>query len=94
MRQYAFVADIRHVFLNIKLKEEDRPFVRFLWYKDNDPTNEICVYAFSTFVFGHTSSPMSLGAVLQEHLQKYDSPVAVDLAQKLYVDNLWSGAPT
>ncbi|XP_065058547.1 uncharacterized protein LOC135686274 [Rhopilema esculentum] len=92
--QYAFVADIQRAFLNIKLKEEDRPFVRFLWYKDNDPTKEICVYTYTTIVFGHTSSPMSLGAVLLEHLQKYSHPVAVDISQKLYVDNLLSGAPT
>ena len=50
-------------FLHIKVREEDRPFVRFLWYKDNDPNKEICVYTYTTIVFGHTSSPMSLGAV-------------------------------
>ena len=92
--QYAFVADIQRAFLNIKHKEEDRPFVRFLWYKDNYPTKEICVYTYKTIVFGHTSSPISLGAVLLEHLQKYSHPVAVDISQKLYVDNLLSGAQT
>ena len=89
--KYAFVADIQRAFLNIKLKEEDRPYVRFLWYKDNDPSKEICVYPYTTIVFGHTSSPMSLGAVLLEHLQKYSHPTAVDLSNKLYVDNLLSG---
>ena len=92
--QYAFVADIQRTFLNIKLSEEDRPFVPFLWYKDNDPTKEICVYTYTTIVFGHTSSPMSLGAVLLEHLQKYSHPVADDISQKLFVDNLLSGAQT
>ena len=89
--KYAFVADIQRAFLNIKLKEEDRPYVRFLWYKDNDPSKEICVYTYTTIVFGHTSSPMSLGAVLLEHLQKYSHPTAVDLSNKLYVVNLLSG---
>ena len=89
--QYAFVADIQRAFLHIKLREEDRPFVRFLWYKDNDPTKEICVYTYTTIVFGHTSSPMSLGAVLSHHLEKFSSPVAVDISDKLYVDNLLSG---
>ena len=89
--QYEFVADIQRAFLHIKLREEDRPFVRFLWYKDNDPTKEICVYTYNTIVFGHTSSPMSLGAVLQHHLGQFASPVAVDISEKLYVDNLLSG---
>ena len=71
--QYAFVADIQQAFLHIKLREEDRPFVRFLWYKDNDPNKQICVYTYTTIVFGHTSSPMSLGAVLLHHLEKYSS---------------------
>ena len=34
---------------------------------------------------------MTLGAVLLEHLQKYSHPTAVDLSNKLYVDNLLSG---
>ena len=33
---------------------------------------------------------MTLGAVLLEHLQKYSDPTAVDLSQKLYLDNLLS----
>ena len=52
---------------------------------------DICVYTYTTSVFGHTSSPMTLGAVLIKHLQKYSDPTAVDLSQKLYVDNLLSG---
>ena len=89
--RYAFVADIQRAFLHIKLREEDRPFVRFLWYKDNDPIKAVCVYTYTTIVFGHTSSPMSLGAVLLKHLQQFSSPVAVDISEKLYVDNLLSG---
>ena len=89
--KYAFVANIQRAFLNITLKEEDRSYVRFLWYKDNNPSKEACVYTYTTVVFGHTSSPMALGAVLLKHLQRYNHPVAVDLSQKLYVDNLLSG---
>ena len=92
--QYAFIADIQRAFLNIRLHEADRPFVRFLWYKDNDPSKELCVYTYNTIVFGHTSSPMTLAAVLLEHFQQYNDPVAVDLSHKLYVDNLLSGVQT
>ena len=37
---------------------------------------------------------MTLGAVLLENFQQYNDPVAVDLSQKLYADNLLSGAQT
>ena len=89
--KYAFVADIQRAFLNIKLREEDRSFVRFLLYKDNDSSKDICVCTYTTIVFGHTSSPMTLGAVLLEHLQKYSHHTAVDLSHKLFVDNHLSG---
>ena len=89
--QYAFVADIRRAFLHIKMREEDRPLVCFLWYKDNDPTKDICVYTYTTIVFGHTSSPMSLGAVLSHHLEQLRSSVAVDISEKLYIENILSG---
>ena len=89
--QYAFVADIQGTFPHIKLREEDRPIVRSLWYKDNEPNKEICVYTYTTIVFGHTSSPVCLGAVLLHHLEKFSSPVAVDISQKIFVDNLLSG---
>ena len=67
--KYAFVAEIQCAFLNIQLQETDRPFVCFLWYKDNDPSKEICVYTHNTIVYGHISSPMTLAAVLLEHFQ-------------------------
>ena len=76
---YAFVADIQRAFLHIKLCEEDHPFVRSLWYKDNDPNKETCAYTNTTIVFGHTSSPMSLVAVLLHHLEIFRTTVAVDL---------------
>ena len=34
---------------------------------------------------------MTLGAVLLKHLQRYNHPIAVDLSQKLYIENLLSG---
>ena len=92
--KYAFVADIQRAFLDIQLQETDRPFVRVLWYKNNDPSIQICVYTYNTIVFGHTSSPMTLAAVLLEHFQQYNDPVAIDLSYQLYVDNLLSGVQT
>ena len=37
---------------------------------------------------------MTLAAVLVEHFQQYNNPVAVDLSHELYVDNLLSGVQT
>ena len=42
-------------------------------------------------LFGATSSPFILNAVLRHHLQQYQTPVADDITQNLYVDNVISG---
>ena len=57
---YAFVADIQRAFLHIKLREEDRPFVRFLWYKDNDLNGTRTMAKTKRFVFTPIL-PLSLG---------------------------------
>jgi len=42
-------------------------------------------------LFGATSSPFILNAVLRYHLQQYQTPVADDITQNLYVNNIISG---
>ena len=91
VHKFAIVADIARAFLSIGLKENDRNFVKFLWFRDNDPSKEVIVYRYTTVVFGNTSSPFSLAAVLDKHLRQYECDVAIDLAKKLYVDNVLTG---
>ncbi|KAL3077417.1 hypothetical protein niasHT_033955 [Heterodera trifolii] len=77
-------------FLQIALEPEDREVTKFLWVKDVSkplaPTNLI-TYRFCRVAFGVISSPFILAATLQHHLKGYNSPVANELAQSLYVDN-------
>jgi hypothetical protein len=86
------VAYIARAFLSIGLLERDRNFVKLLWFRDNDPTKDIVAYRYTTVVFGNTSSPFSLGIVLEHHLEKYTmSEVGADMDRKLYMDNLVTG---
>ncbi|XP_064635803.1 uncharacterized protein LOC135492984 [Lineus longissimus] len=88
-------ADIARAFLSVRLMECDRKYVKFLWYKDNDVTKEIVPYACNTIIFGNVSSPFALAITLQKHLAAHaDSPVAKDMQNKLYVDNLLTGVDT
>ena len=41
-----------------------------------------------------SSSPFMLGAVLNLHLSKFDTPVALDMRENVYVDNVLSGCNT
>ncbi|XP_035231892.1 uncharacterized protein LOC118203719 [Stegodyphus dumicola] len=64
----AVVSDIRRAFLQIEVKEEDRRFLRFLWWEKE---NKIKVYQHNRVLFGATCSPFLLSAVIRYHLNKY-----------------------
>ena len=88
--------DIENVFLNIRISEEDRDFLRFLWVNDiKSDQPEVVVYRFARVVFGVASSPFLLNATLQKHINAYkstDPKIVENLLQSLYVDDLNSGA--
>ena len=46
---------------------------------------------FKTILFGSTSSSFLLNATLRCHLQNYDQPVAHDIKNNIYVDNVFFG---
>ena len=59
-----------------------------------NPDLEMCTYRFAVVPFGSSSSPFMLGAVLNLHLSKFDTPVALDMRENIYVDNVLSGCNT
>lgn len=96
LQKIGVVADIRRAFLQISINPADRRFLRFLWY---DAAGKTIVYQHKRVVFGLTSSPFLLAAVIQYHLQrtrdkanKGDSPYSLSTIDYLkgcfYVDNV------
>ena len=74
----AFILDILRAFLQILLSEEHQDFARFLWFADLDNINcnnlnvaKVAIYRICRVLFGVTSSPFLLSAVIIEHLQKF-----------------------
>ena len=57
-RPVAFKADVRDMFLRIRVREEDRCFQRFLW-RGSDREKEPETYEMSSLLFGAKSSPCS-----------------------------------
>ena len=67
---FGISTDIEKAFLHVQLHPTDRVFTRFLWLSDvNNPNSEFKVYCFKVVLFGATSSPFMLLAVLLHHLQ-------------------------
>ena len=88
----AIVGDIEKAFLNIEMHPEDRDCLRFLWVKDvNDSEPEIITYRFNRVVFGVSSSPFLLNAVIQHHLHQYsdrDPEFVRTMIEGFFVDDL------
>ncbi|XP_062619955.1 uncharacterized protein LOC134281515 [Saccostrea cucullata] len=53
----AVMADIAQMFFNFFVHEEDRNFLRFLWFRDNDINNELVEFRMCVHVFGNSPSP-------------------------------------
>lgn len=82
-------SDIRKAFMMINVNEEDRDFLRFLWW-ENDRTEQLKIFRHCRVVFGINSSPFLLAATIEHHLKSYKGemqPVAEKLLKSLYVDN-------
>ena len=95
VHKIAFSTDIEKAFLHVKLDTNDQDFTRFLWLSNpNDAESDFDTYRFKVVLFGSASSPFMLGATLHLHLSKYNSQIAHDMQQNLYVDNVISGRPT
>ncbi|VDI39110.1 Hypothetical predicted protein [Mytilus galloprovincialis] len=53
----AITADIQQMFYCFRVTETHRNFLRFIWYKDNDPNQELIDYRMTVHVFGNSPSP-------------------------------------
>ena len=92
---FALSADIEKAFLHVQLHPDDRNFTRFLWLSNTDKsTDKLLKYRCAVVPFGSSSSPFMLAAVPDLHLSKSSSPVAANMKQNIYVDNILSGCGT
>jgi len=87
--------DIEKAFLYVKLHLDDRNFTRFLYPPSlDDTTDKFITYCFTVVPFGSSSSPFILAAVLNLHLSEVTFPVAADMKENIYVNNILSGCNT
>ncbi len=87
----AITADIQQMFYCFFVKEEDRNFLRFLWFRDNDPSKDIVEYRMKVHVFGNSPSPAVAIYGLRKavHLegQEQDAEVQQFVERDFYVDD-------
>jgi len=90
-RHVAFIADIEGMFNAFRVPYEQTNFLRFFWYKENDPTKELVEYKAMYHIFGARSSPAVATFALQLTTRQPEAvnyPLATPfLLQCFYVDD-------
>ena len=89
--QVAITADIEHMFHCFVVKEDHRDYLRFLWYRDNDPTCNVVDYRMRVHLFGNSPSPAvavyGLRRAAKEAEAEYGSDARKLIEREFYVDD-------
>ncbi|XP_065195851.1 uncharacterized protein LOC135827251 [Sycon ciliatum] len=84
----ALAADISEMFLQVRLRPEDRCYHRFLWEKDGN----LVAFEFLRLVFGIKASPYLAGRALLETANRFADTTSKEavrsVADNFYVDDL------
>ncbi|XP_043241728.1 uncharacterized protein LOC122391661 [Amphibalanus amphitrite] len=87
----AFMADIEGMFLQVKVPEHQRDFLRFLWWPDGNIKASPKQYRMTVHLFGATSSPSCANFALRrtatDHGTVYDRQVPGTVLNNFYVDD-------
>lgn len=86
--QVALAGDIKQMFHQVVIRNEDRPFLRFLWR--NAPDSEVEVYQMNVMVFGASCSPSCSQFVKNVNAERFseEMPLAVEaIKNNHYVDD-------
>ncbi|KAH7698475.1 Pao retrotransposon peptidase family protein, partial [Aphelenchoides avenae] len=91
------LGDIEKAFLQLRLHEKDRDVTRFLWFKDPHrglAVDNIVTYRLNRVLFGVISSPFLLAATIRYHMEKENTPVALEIRDSIYSDDVLLTADT
>ena len=87
----AFMADIEAMFLQVNVNPEDRDARRFLWWKHDDPIQELEVLRMRSHLFGGVWSPScvnyALHRTLEDNNEDFDEETQHMVLHNFYVDD-------
>ena len=86
----AVSGDIEKMFYNVQVPREDRTYLRFLWFENNDLSLEPCQYWLTVHLFGATSSPAIANYALKKSVENKAMDVEQTVNESFYVDDLLS----
>ena len=93
----AFTCDIEAMFHQVGVNEEDRDFLRFLWWENGDTTTLPVDYRMTVHLFGATSSPGCANFALK-HVADTNKTFGIEASEfvkhDFYVDGGLKSVPT
>ncbi|XP_026003932.1 uncharacterized protein LOC113009687 [Astatotilapia calliptera] len=94
----AVTADIQQMFHCFQVREDHRNFLRFLWYRNNDPREPVVEYRMKVHVFGNSPSPAVAIFGLRKAAHLFDTQHYSEAKQfvqrHFYVDDGLKSLPT
>ncbi|XP_060126117.1 uncharacterized protein LOC132591490 isoform X1 [Zootoca vivipara] len=94
----AFTADIQQMFHCFFVREEDRNFLRFFWFRDNDFSKDIIEYRMKVHIFGNSPSPAVAIYGLRHSAREGEAVHGTDVRQlvekNFYVDDCLKSLPS
>ncbi|XP_076036951.1 uncharacterized protein LOC143022567 [Oratosquilla oratoria] len=89
---YACTADIETMYYQVKVPEDDRDYLRFLWWKDGHIGSDIVKLRMTSHPFGASCSPSienyALKRVVQDHGSQFHKSVSEIVLNNFYVDDM------
>ena len=85
----ALACDVKEMYLQVEIKEKDRPMFRILW-RDCDDGRDPDIFEFNRVVFGKNAAPMECQFVAQENARRHENlyPMAAETVLKsTYMDD-------
>ncbi len=92
--EVAITADIEQMFYCFLVREDNRNFLRFLWFRNNDPSEDITEYRMRVHVFGNSPSPAVAIYCLRQSVKDSDPDVKNFVNRDFYVDDGLKSLPT
>lgn len=83
----AVTADIEQMLCRFSVPEKHRDYLRFMWYKDNDPSQDLIEYRMTRHVFGNSPSPAVATFGLRKCVNEADDDVKNFVERIFYVDD-------
>ena len=89
---HAYVADIKQMFYQVRMAENSKDFIRFLWWEHGDYSKPLKDYRMNVHLFGATSSPSCANYALQktaeDNIEYYSEDACQTIKKNFYVDDL------